>query len=384
MEDYLRWLQQRRARLAAAGTSSRCTASGWSASCPSDRRPPAGLSRHGAGARRQPGARALPARRVRQHRARRGAGLPRPPPAAPRRRGASFAQLEAVGEQALRVHDQPDAGMWELRTRARVHTSSALMCWAACDRLAKIAAALGLPERAALLARPRRRASADEILAQVVERGAPGLRRELRRPRARRQRAADGRGAASSTPRDPRFVSTVEAHGEVAVRRPVHAPLRGARRLRQARDGLQHLHLLAHRCARQDRPQGRGAPDLRDHARGAQPARPAVGRHAPGHRRDVGQLPADLFDGRHHQRGGAAVRALGLAPYEPARRRFQPRGRSAQAGGRRPGRGAGREPAAKRRPVVRLERHRSSRAARPAKASCTSSRPARSRWPPST
>jgi GH15 family glucan-1,4-alpha-glucosidase len=60
---------------------------------------------------------------------------------------AEFGYLEAVGEQAFRVYDTPDAGMWELRTRARIHTSSALMSWAACDRLAKVAAALGLPER---------------------------------------------------------------------------------------------------------------------------------------------------------------------------------------------------------------------------------------------
>ena len=60
---------------------------------------------------------------------------------------AEFGYLEAVGEQAFRVYDQPDAGMWELRTRARIHTSSALMCWAACDRLAKVAAALKLPDR---------------------------------------------------------------------------------------------------------------------------------------------------------------------------------------------------------------------------------------------
>jgi GH15 family glucan-1,4-alpha-glucosidase len=59
-----------------------------------------------------------------------------------------FERLEAIGEQAVRVFDQPDAGMWELRTRARVHTSSALMCWAACDRLAKIARRLQLPDRA--------------------------------------------------------------------------------------------------------------------------------------------------------------------------------------------------------------------------------------------
>ena len=44
---------------------------------------------------------------------------------------ADFAALEAVGEQAWLLHDRPDAGMWELRTRARVHTSSAMMSWAA-------------------------------------------------------------------------------------------------------------------------------------------------------------------------------------------------------------------------------------------------------------
>jgi GH15 family glucan-1,4-alpha-glucosidase len=62
---------------------------------------------------------------------------------------AEFHHLEAVGEQAVRVHNLPDAGMWELRTRARVHTSSLLMCWAACDRLAKIALRLVLADRAA-------------------------------------------------------------------------------------------------------------------------------------------------------------------------------------------------------------------------------------------
>ncbi|MBC7604593.1 MAG: glycoside hydrolase family 15 protein [Ramlibacter sp.] len=60
---------------------------------------------------------------------------------------AEFAYLEAVGEQAFRIYDQPDAGMWELRTRARIHTSSALMSWAACDRLSKVAAVLQMPER---------------------------------------------------------------------------------------------------------------------------------------------------------------------------------------------------------------------------------------------
>jgi len=60
-----------------------------------------------------------------------------------------FVALETMGERAWELHDQPDAGMWELRSRSRVHTSSSLMCWAACDRLAKIARILGLAERAA-------------------------------------------------------------------------------------------------------------------------------------------------------------------------------------------------------------------------------------------
>jgi GH15 family glucan-1,4-alpha-glucosidase len=58
-----------------------------------------------------------------------------------------FTRLERVGEQAYKVYATPDASMWELRTRERVHTSSALMCWAACDRLARIAGHRALPER---------------------------------------------------------------------------------------------------------------------------------------------------------------------------------------------------------------------------------------------
>lgn len=42
---------------------------------------------------------------------------------------------------------EPDAGIWELRGLARVHTFSSVMCWVACDRLAKIAQRFGLPER---------------------------------------------------------------------------------------------------------------------------------------------------------------------------------------------------------------------------------------------
>ncbi len=61
-----------------------------------------------------------------------------------------FRALEEVGERAFRLHDQPDAGLWEFRTRAAVHTYSAVMCWAACDRLGNAAQALGLEDRRTL------------------------------------------------------------------------------------------------------------------------------------------------------------------------------------------------------------------------------------------
>lgn len=58
-----------------------------------------------------------------------------------------FAALERVGERAWAMHDKPDSGLWELRTKQAVHTYSAAMCWAACDRLATAAEALGLADR---------------------------------------------------------------------------------------------------------------------------------------------------------------------------------------------------------------------------------------------
>jgi GH15 family glucan-1,4-alpha-glucosidase len=127
-----------------------------------------------------------------------------------RRADASdFASLERVGEMAWQLHDQPDAGMWELRTRARVHTSSSLMCWAACDRLAKIAAVLGIPARAASW-QERAQTIKDRILSQAWN--------EKRKCFAE---SFGGQDLDASVllmaevgfidPKDPRFVSTVDA-----------------------------------------------------------------------------------------------------------------------------------------------------------------------------
>ncbi|NQE61752.1 glycoside hydrolase family 15 protein [Caulobacter sp. RHG1] len=61
-----------------------------------------------------------------------------------------FEALEPVGERAYKLHDQPDASLWEFRGRANVHTYSSAMCWAACDRLGNAAEKLGLKDKAAL------------------------------------------------------------------------------------------------------------------------------------------------------------------------------------------------------------------------------------------
>jgi GH15 family glucan-1,4-alpha-glucosidase len=76
-----------------------------------------------------------------------------------------FELLERFGARAARLWDLPDAGLWEFRTRSQVHTFSAAMCWAACDRLAKIARRLGEPVRSA-----RWRGEADRMRAGILER----------------------------------------------------------------------------------------------------------------------------------------------------------------------------------------------------------------------
>ncbi|SDI98976.1 Glucoamylase (glucan-1,4-alpha-glucosidase), GH15 family [Pseudomonas delhiensis] len=57
--------------------------------------------------------------------------------------------LESLAERASRCAFVPDAGIWEYRGRQRVHTHSAMLCWAACDRVARIAARLGHGDSAA-------------------------------------------------------------------------------------------------------------------------------------------------------------------------------------------------------------------------------------------
>ncbi|HEX7383005.1 MAG TPA: glycoside hydrolase family 15 protein, partial [Burkholderiaceae bacterium] len=127
------------------------------------------------------------------------------------RRGTreEFELLEVVGERAFKIHDQPDAGMWELRTRARVHTSSVLMNWAACDRLAKIAETFDLSARAAFW-----RERAERIRAQLLDRSWSEERQAFAESFGGRELDASVLLMAEVgmiDPMDPRFVKTVDA-----------------------------------------------------------------------------------------------------------------------------------------------------------------------------
>jgi len=120
-----------------------------------------------------------------------------------------FEMLEHVGSHALERWDQPDAGLWELRTRAHVHTFSAVMCWAACDRLARIADRLGNRARGDYW-----RGHADRMRAVILERAWNAERNSF-------VDSFEGRTVDASllllhelgfvAPDDPRFVGTVAA-----------------------------------------------------------------------------------------------------------------------------------------------------------------------------
>jgi GH15 family glucan-1,4-alpha-glucosidase len=90
-----------------------------------------------------------------------------------------------------------------------VHTSSSLMCWAACDRLAKIAGVLAQPERVAYW-----RGRADSIRSKILTLSWNDKRKAF-------AESFGGKDLDASIllmaevgfidPKDPRFVSTVEA-----------------------------------------------------------------------------------------------------------------------------------------------------------------------------
>ena len=129
---------------------------------------------------------------------------------------ALFRELEPLGERALKLALTPDAGIWEFRGRQRVHTHSAAVCWAACDRLAQIALRLGLQDRAVYW-----RGHADGLREPILARAWHEGKRAL-------AGALDGDELDASVlllselgmlaADDPRFLGTCEAFGRELMR----------------------------------------------------------------------------------------------------------------------------------------------------------------------
>lgn len=119
-----------------------------------------------------------------------------------------FEHFEQVGERAYHVYNTPDAGIWEFRGIAHVHTSSAIMCWAACDRLAKIAEAVGRQDRA-----EHWHACADEIRNTILDLAWNDDRKAFTGAFGREDLDASVLLMAEIgfiDPMDPRYIATVE------------------------------------------------------------------------------------------------------------------------------------------------------------------------------
>ena len=128
-----------------------------------------------------------------------------------------FRMLETLGERALETAFQPDAGLWEYRTRTRPHTYSATLCWTACDRLARIGRRLGLAERAAYW-KTNAGALRERILTEAWDEKQGALTGAFGEPALDASVLLVAKLGLLS-PADPRFVRTCEAIGRTLMRR---------------------------------------------------------------------------------------------------------------------------------------------------------------------
>ena len=130
---------------------------------------------------------------------------------------ALFERLETFGEHAERTVGDADAGPWEFRGLEQPHTFSAAMCWAGCDRLAHIAASLGLDDRAADWGRRAARIRETSSKARGIRgsmRSRPASAATIWMRRGAAAGARHRRPGRSALPRDARRDRTRAAHGD--------------------------------------------------------------------------------------------------------------------------------------------------------------------------
>ena len=129
---------------------------------------------------------------------------------------ALFRLIEKLARRCAALALEPDAGIWEYRGRARIHTHSAAMCWAGLSRAGAIAQRLGLTDRAEYW-----NGHADKVKSVILER----CWNETRQAYTAGVGTEDMDASVLLMPElglldaaDPRFVSTVAAIEQDLVR----------------------------------------------------------------------------------------------------------------------------------------------------------------------
>ena len=200
-----------------------------------------------------------------------------------------FRRLEPLGHQAARFVKEPDAGIWEYRGRQRVHTHSATMCWAACDRLCAHRR----------IARHRRIAEAywcgqaedcRSSFSSAVE-------REERRPSSAHSITTISTPACCCSPswdfisaNDPRFIKTVEMIGKELNRGGYIMRYTASDDFGEPETAFLVCQFWYIDALDDDRPQGRGARAVQSSALAPQCVRHPVG----GHRAATGEIWGNL------------------------------------------------------------------------------------------
>ena len=223
---------------------------------------------------------------------------------------ALFRRLEQLGRQAAKFAFEPDAGIWEYRGRAaRPHLFGDAV-------LGGLRSAR--PDRGA--ARPAHRGR------HLDQRGGPA---EAAHPRGIVERGARARSSApgacrTSTPAcccfpnsaccdatDPRFVKTCDAIGRELMRNGRIMRYTAEDDFGPPETAFLVCNFWYIDALGADRPARGGARAVPRRPVAPQRLRHPVRGSRRGHRRALGQFPADLLDGGHHQHGDAAVSELG-------------------------------------------------------------------------